>query len=198
MKSVMSAAFFLLGSTAAQAVTLTFGPVSEAGNGITSTFSGLSVPTATQGDATFSFSVRDDLNWSREHVDISIDGYSLGRVFDNNSSNDIFDVAGDVGAQYQMTTASATIDQGIFANLISDGVLEIVFEFSAQVTDLDWYYENLPGYGARSLSGSISFDEASLAPVPLPASVGMLGLGLMVLGGGALRNRRKQRDGQMA
>ena len=117
-----------------------------------------------------------------EYVDVSVDGFSLGRVFDNNSSNDAFNFPADRGSQNTRThTGSATIANSVFSGLIADGVLNILFDFSREVNFLG---------SVNRLSGSITFDETP-APVPLPASLGLLGFGLAGLG--ALRARRKSK-----
>ncbi|EBA15814.1 hypothetical protein RSK20926_14324 [Roseobacter sp. SK209-2-6] len=182
MKSTILAACFTVAAATAHATTIDFGPTSSTTSGANISFDNLVTPTSIIGDATFTFSTRGDLDHVSEYVDVSIDGFSLGRVFDNNSSNDDFDFAGDSGTQSSSThTGSATISNAVFASLISDGFLNLLFDYSAGV--------NCCGT-VQLLSGSITF-TSGVAPVPLPATAGMLGLGLFGLG--AMR-RRKQKQ----
>lgn len=176
MKKILLAAALAATAGAAQAATINFGPSSAGGSGPVINFNGLAAPTTISGDATIFFSVQGDLNYYTEYVDISLDGFSLGRVFDNNTGNDPFNVPGDIGS-YSLKSASATIANADFAGLIADGLLNLSFDFSGGV--------NCCGT-VRSLSGTISYEEA--APVPLPATAGLLGLGLA--GFGAIRRRK--------
>ena len=181
MKKLILAAVLTVATGAAQAATLTFGPHSGNGTGHNATFN-LVTPTALVGDAVLTFSVRDDLDWRTEFIDVSIEGFSLGRVFDNRRNNDAFNFRNDVGTQYRrLHTGSATISNADFAPLIADGTLSLLFDFSNRV-------HQLRGRG-RQLFGSITFTE--VAAVPLPASLGLLGFGLAGLG--ALRARRKSK-----
>ena len=179
MKNLLLSTVLAMAAGSASAATLNFGPVAGVGTGHNQAFS-LATPTTILGDAILTFSVRDDLNSSGEYIDVSIEGFSLGRVFDNNSANDAFDFASDQGKQYSsLHTGSATIANADFAPLIADGFLNLLFDFSGSVHE----------FGSRTLYGSVSFN--SIAPVPLPASLGLLGFGFA--GMGALRARRKSK-----
>ncbi|MQY43262.1 VPLPA-CTERM sorting domain-containing protein [Epibacterium sp. SM1969] len=181
---ILAAALCLASAAGAQAATIAFGPTAQDGAGPNIEFNNLLALPTVIGNATFTFSVRGDLNWFGEYVDVSIDGFSLGRVFDNNPRNDAFDFYRDRATQQtELHTGSATIDQSVFANLVSDGELNILFDFSPLV---DW------NGAVRHLSGSITYDagvDNSIAPVPLPASAALLIGGLFGLG--ALRRRKK-------
>lgn len=181
MKSILFAASVAISASAAQATTITFGPTSAGGRGPNIAFDNLVTPTTTTGDATFTFSVRGDLDATNENVLVSIDGFSLGRALDADPSNDSFDFAGDNGSpNTDVHTGSATISNAVIATLINDGFLNLFFDFSSTV--------NFAG-SVNELYGSITFDS-SVAPVPLPASSVMLGLGLLGLGG--LRRRKSR------
>jgi hypothetical protein len=180
IKKFLLAASLLLASTAAQAASISFGPTSASGSGPTINFSGLVAPTGITGDATITFTVNGDLNSSSEYIDINLDGFSLGRVFDNNSANDAFDFAGDSGNQSQSDlTGSATISNAVMAGLIADGLLNLSFSFSNSVDCCG---------SVNKLVGTISY--ADIAPVPLPASLPFL---LAGLGGFGIAARRKKK-----
>lgn len=161
----------------------------------------VSVPTTVFGDAYFTFSAFGDIgNRNRgkanEFVDVYLDGQSYGSVFDHDTTNDDFDlyeilnptdvangaaplfdtIAGDAPLQNQLVIAQLVIPELAFASLIADGMITVTLDYSQQVSEV-------------TTGGNFSFDE--VAPVPLPASVGFLGLGLAGLG--ALRARRKSK-----
>lgn len=187
MKRTLIAALLLAATAStASAATLSFGPVSRNGSGPNIAFNNLVTPSVVNGDAIFTFSVRADLNWFTEYVTVFLDGVSLGRVFDNNTSNDAFDFDQDRGTQHtRLHTGSATIAQSVFAGLVADGELDILFDFSREVN-----FQR----SVRHLSGSITYDstvDSSPLPaaVPLPAPFALLGAGLVGLG--ALRRRKR-------
>lgn len=179
MTRIFLAFMLAMVTSAAHAATINFGPSSAGGSGPTILFNNLVTPTAILGDATFNFTVNGDLNSSNEFVDVSIDGVSLGRVFDNNTTNDPFNFASDIGNQSQSDlSGSATISNAIFAPLIADGILNLTFNFSGPV--------DFAGT-VNKLEGSITFTEVS--SVPLPASALFLLSGIFGLG--VLRRRRR-------
>ncbi|MQY41665.1 VPLPA-CTERM sorting domain-containing protein [Epibacterium sp. SM1969] len=181
MKTIATAAFLFAAASAAQAATLNFGPGSTdvLGRGIDFNIS--VPPTTTTSDAVLSLTVRGDFNGFHEYLDITVDGLGLGRIFDGIEANDSFNFSNDHAHSdnSQSQTGSATIANASFANMISDGQLYLLFNPNDAVDYIS------------HISGTITFDTASVAAVPLPASAGLLGLG--VFGLGALR-RRKQRS----
>lgn len=190
-RHILAAALCLASAAGAQAATITFGPTAGSGFGPNIAFNNLTALPSVNSDATFTFSVRGDLDWRHEYVDVSIDGYSLGRVFDNNPNNDAFDFARDRGTQFrQLHTGTAVIEQSVFAGLVADGELDVLFDFS--------FFVNLFRVGSVShLSGTITYDSAvdnspTPAVVPLPASAALLAGGLFGLG--ALRRRKKAQN----
>lgn len=187
-RTLLATIFAVSAATSASAATVNFGPASSGANGPNIAFNNLVTPTTVTGDATFTFSLSGDLNGVSEYVDVSIDGFSLGRVFDNNTGNDAFDFANDAGTQHtSVLTGTATIANSVFANLITDGALSILFDFSNAV-DFGPFF----GFGpsVNNLSGSVTFAEGP-APVPLPATAGLMGLGLASMVG--LRRRKRSK-----
>ncbi|MEM6891570.1 MAG: VPLPA-CTERM sorting domain-containing protein [Pseudomonadota bacterium] len=170
----------LVGGTVApaSAASISFGPASDSSAGPTIAFDGIVVPKTIVGDAIFTFTVQGDLNGSSEFVAIDIDGFSLGLVFNEDPSDDLFDFAGDEGGNFSFQTGSATILNADFAGLIGDGLLDLTFDFSPDVNNAG---------SIRSLEGSIAFTEGNLNAVPLPASLPLFALGL----GGLLALRRR-------
>jgi hypothetical protein len=164
----------LLASFCANAAVISFGPTSAGGSGPLITFDNLVTPTSIIGDATITLNVKGDFDHSLEYADVSLDGFVLGRIFDNNTANDAFDFTNDVGNQSQSTvTGSAIIANSDFASLILDGLLNISFDTSD--------YVDCCGT-VNILSGSITFNEVSAVPVPAalfmfaPALLGFFGL----------------------
>lgn len=167
-------ATFLVMSFNVNAAVISFGPTSAGGSGPNISINGLVTPTTTSSDATITLNLNGDFNSSSEYVDVTIDGFSLGRVFDNITGNDAFDFVNDTGNQSSSTlTGTATISQAIFAGLIADGFLDLFFDTSSAV--------NCCGT-LNHLSGTISFNEVSAVPLPAaafmfaPALLGFMGL----------------------
>ena len=197
MKSAFFAAALLVLTGSAHATTvINFGPTSDDSDGPTIAFNNLVTPTGIVGDATISVTLNGDLNLSSEFVDITLDGFSLGRVLNDDESDDPFNFPnGDDVAAGVNTTGTATIANVDFATLIVDGFLNLVFDFS----------DNVNCCGAvNHLSGFISFEEANppiidgpidqvdVSAVPLPASALLLIGGLAGLGAAGRRKARKQ------
>jgi len=164
----------LLASFCANAAVISFGPTSAGGSGPLITFDNLVTPSSIMGDATITLNVMGDFNSSYEYADVSLDGFSLGRIFDNNTANDAFDFTNDVGNQSKsIVTSSAIIANSDFASLILDGFLNLSFDTSSAV--------NCCG-SVNHLSGTIAFKEVSAVPVPAalfmfaPALLGFFGL----------------------
>lgn len=161
----------------ASTVTLDFGPVSTTDNGPIFVFN-LAAPTGITGGAVFTFTANGDLGGaggSAEYVDIDLDGYSLGRVFDGNEANDPFNFVGDNGALFVNLTGTTIIPQTTMAGLIADNELVLTFDFSPGVDQ-----------GTLHLQGSVNYVTSA---VPLPASLPLLGGGLLALLGLARRRR---------
>ncbi|MEP3638385.1 MAG: VPLPA-CTERM sorting domain-containing protein [Paracoccaceae bacterium] len=182
MKNTLAILFALALGTTANAATVSFGPASAGGSGPVVTFSDLVVPTAISGDAILTFTVNGDLNSSREYIDVSFDGISLGRVLNNNTTDDAFDFGnGDVGNQSRSDlTGSATISQSDYETVAADGLITLTFDTAANVDCCGTI---------NTLLGSLTFASAPVPAVPLPAS------SLLLLGGlagfGALRASKK-------
>ncbi|WP_299475618.1 PEP-CTERM sorting domain-containing protein [uncultured Roseibium sp.] len=170
-RSVLAAAMLMV-ATSANAASISFGPTSSNIDNPTISFLNLATPTSITGDAIFTFSVGGDLSAATEHIDVSIDGFSLGRVFDNDPTNDAFNFTNDQGADGGVFSGSATIAQAVMAGLIADGLLNLEFKFGTEV--------NCCG-PVQTLGGQIEFEEV-MAVVPVPAALPLLMAGLALLG----------------
>ncbi|MBE9640428.1 PEP-CTERM sorting domain-containing protein [Salipiger mangrovisoli] len=181
LRTLLLGAVLLSAPAAHASTTIDFGPASAYGHGPLIEFNDLVTPTTTLSDATFTFTVMGDLGAWYENVDVTVDNFSLGTALNNNIFDDVFDFFWDIGADFYTLTGTATIGMADFAPLISDGLLDVVFDFSHFVDD------GIFGIPAvKTLYGSISFEEGP-APVPLPATGLLLGMALM--GAGWARRR---------
>ncbi|MEW6995422.1 PEP-CTERM sorting domain-containing protein [Colwelliaceae bacterium MEBiC 14330] len=146
-------------------------------NGGIISYTNLVAASTTISDATFTLDIAGDLDSSYENVAITVDGYSLGVVFDNNPNNDIFDFSGDnyVGnhSNYITMTGVATIAQTDWANIIADGLVTIAFDLSSAV--------NCCSDPHAFTSGNISYD------VPEPSTLAIFALGLIGFGARRLK-----------
>jgi hypothetical protein len=177
MKKLFLVCMFLFVGSSANAALITFGPSSSNVAGAIITFDNVVVPSTITGDATVTLSLNGDFNSDFEYVDILFDTFSLGRVFDNDTTNDLFNFTNDVGNQSASTlTGVAILPGSIFAALISDGLLTLSFDASAGV--------NCCGT-INVLSGSISYESNS---VSTPSIVALFAL---VLGGVFVARKRK-------
>jgi len=163
----------LVAGFSANAAVISFGPTSAGGSGPLITFNNLATPTTIIGDAIITLNINGDFDYFSEYADVSLDGFSLGRVLDNNTANDPFNFANDQGNQSRsIVTGSATIANADFASLILDGLLNLSFQTSSGV--------NCCGT-VNHLSGSITFTEVSAVPLPaaafmfIPALLGFMG-----------------------
>lgn len=169
---LIGAALLLAMSSMANATVIPFGPASASGNGPVISFMDLATVTGTYSDATITVNINGDLDSVSEYVDVDFDGLSLGRILNNDSSDDEFDFAGDAGNQSQSTiTGVATIDQATFAGLIADGDLDLSFDTSYAVGCCGTI---------NHLSGTIAFEGYSA--VSEPGTIALLGLGILGLG----------------
>jgi len=131
----------------------------------------------TVSDATFTLNIAGDFDAGYENVAISVEGYSLGVVFDRNTNNDLFDFSGDdyVGdhGNFITMTGVATIAQADWANIIADGFVSIEFNLSGDV--------NCCSNPHAFTSGNISYD------VPEPATLAIFALALIGFGARRLK-----------
>ena len=160
----------------ANAGLITLDPDSLTSPGGSVTYTGLISPTTTFSDAIFTLNIAGDFdnNDSTESVLITVDGFSLGRIFDNNTVNDLFDFSNDdyIGSHSNMVnmTGVAVIAQTDWATIIADGTVNITFDFSSGVNCCTFPY--------AFTSGNITFDSVS---VPEPSTLAIFALGIMGL-----------------
>lgn len=184
----------IFAASTSYAAVVEFGAATSTVAGEDFTFN-VSTPSTVFGDAFFTFYAEGDIGSNGERVSILLDGTRYGRVFDGNTANDDFslfevlnptavangeeaqfaEISGDNPDDNQLVVAQLRLSESLFAGLISDGSIDVELRYSRAV-------------GNVVTGGNFSFDE--IAPVPLPASLGLLGLG--VAGLGALRARRRK------
>lgn len=147
------------------------------------------------GGATFKATIMGELDNSSEHLAaISIDGYSLGALFNGNASDDLFDNVGwndlatdlsfqtwgDYYAFYDRNEITATVflSEAVIAPLLADGNLSVSFRFDQ---DSNNYYNN---------TSFIRFEVlTNTATVPEPTTLLLAGGALLAAG---IARRRKQ------
>jgi len=128
-----------------------------------------------------------DFSNAFEYIDISIEGVSLGRLWDNDSSNDSFvgnNADNDRGQEYgegfsgEITNESAVavLSESQLDTFLADGVLTISFDgFGAEVN-------NLVNEIDEFITATVTLNEPTASSVPEPSSclivtfVGMLGM----------------------
>lgn len=125
----------------------------------------LGVPTNAAGDATITLDVLGDFNGTSEFLDVSVDGVSLGRLFNGVDGDDAFDFVGDNPGSTILSTSvttSATISLALFLGLIADGALSFTFDPTEA---------QQPGQGVpAALTVTVSY------PVPAPGALAAFGL----------------------
>ena len=97
--------------------------------------------TAANSDGLLTITISDDLNLSSETATISIEGISLGIVFNNNATDDRFDIEGrnselDNGFQDSLRTITATLTEAELDQVLADGVVEVNFNLTRDVDQL--------------------------------------------------------------
>ncbi len=164
----------------AQAVSVNFGPSSSNVDGIDLVFN-LGVPTTIVGDATLALTLDGDFNQSNENALITVDGFSLGTVLNDNTGDDDFDFANgdDPDGSSQAgnpDTGTATILNADIAPLIADGAVQIIVNTSPFV-----------GFSLTTVSGTLSYETGV---VPEPSTVILFGTGLAGLVAWRMRKGR--------
>jgi hypothetical protein len=194
----MPLAGLVLFATNASAAVITVDPSFTTTSGGDHVFN-LAVPTTATGDAILELSFTGDYDFSSENATITLDGLSLGTVFNENGADDRFDfdfngtddVPDDPNGDgtYNDTdfnflyTSSATISLAELLPLLADGQLILTIDNSDGVSPLGVY--NFPASYSAPDSAS-SFVQGTLtiqtARVPAPASALLMALGLLSVG----------------
>ena len=97
--------------------------------------------TAASSDGLLTITISDDLDLSSENATISIEGISLGIVFNNNATDDRFDRFDtdselDNGFQNTLRTITATLTEAELDQVLADGVVEVNFTLTSSVNQL--------------------------------------------------------------
>jgi len=130
------------------------------------------VAKTTYSNAIITLNLSGDFKAKNENLKVKVSGYKLGKILNSNPLDDEFDFFNDVvvnESPQTIITGKATISQAVFANLISNGKLNLVFNISSQVR-------------LAKISGTIAYDDIAAVPVPAaaflfaPALLGFLGL----------------------
>ncbi|WP_299351577.1 VPLPA-CTERM sorting domain-containing protein [uncultured Shimia sp.] len=185
--AVFVLAFSVVGT--ANAATTNFGPVYTYSTGAS-----VSVDVAVDSSSTiltgFDLILQGDFSYpTTEYLGITIDGVSIGTIFDGNTSNDPFNFLNDTGNDFgnPPLSGSASLNLDI-SSLASDGFLKIIFQTGPGT--------NFSSLGSGVFSGETfyaafqgSLTTDSISPVPLPAAGFLLLAGLGGLG--ALRRKKK-------
>lgn len=184
-------------ATGAQAVTISegFGPEYDfTSDGGTFTFDLDNLDTFITSDLTIDFTVIGDLNSNNENFRLFVDGVNFGRGCNGNTNDDDFGIAGDACAQdaNEFRDGQLTINLADAVTFLADGALEIAFQFNRRVdafVDINNGGETRSGvfFGdANNFSfaagGTVSYESATTAPVPLPAGAPLLLAGLLAFG----------------
>ena len=161
-----------------------FGDNSSPPASFTISLSGLGTDAA--ADGFLDLTTFGDFSNAFEYIDVSIEGVSLGRLWNNDTSDDWFvgnNADNDRGGEYDRVVSGATINQSAVAQLtenqldtfLADGVLIISFDrFGAEVNNLD----NVP---EEFITAKVTINEPTASSVPEPSGwlvatvVGMIG-----------------------
>ena len=141
------------------------------------------------GDGFLDLTTFGDFSNEFEYIDISIEGLSLGRLWDNDTENDSFvgntlnndrgqeygqDIGQDIGAPIGNAGAVAQLTESQLDTFLADGVLTISFEgFGAEVN-------NLIRDEDEFITAEVTINEATAVPEPggclIATLLGMVGI----------------------
>ena len=140
----------------------------------TITYTNHVTPANTVSDAVFTLKIAGDFDNNNVPVSVLVlmEGYSLGRIFDSNTSNDLFNFPNDDynGNQNNMLTNSGEviIAQADWATIVMDGLVDITFELS-------------DGVNCCTAPHAFTAGDIQFASVLEPSSLAMFGIGAVGL-----------------
>ena len=162
--------------------------------GFTISLSGLG--TDAEAGGTLDLTTFGDFSNAAEYIDVSIEGVSLGRLWDNNILNDSFignKVNNDRGQEYGTSPSGEDTNTNAIAQLtesqldifLSDGVLEVTLEaFGPEVNNLNAIDED-----EEFITAKVTLNEAVATAVPEPS--GWLVLTLVAMARVTIRSRKR-------
>lgn len=194
-KTLAAAAAFTLTALAgpAMAATLSFGPLTDNSNPSGAISTSLAISTAATNMTSMQLTYQGDFGQAGESMEIFIEGISIGTVGPNAASTGSFGspsflnpalTNGNLDAQ----TATATLNLDI-SSFVGDGFLDVSFVPASNVNFLP-----VTGQGPFAGLGTFGYGVAGtldVSVVPLPASLPLLGGGVLLLG--ALKRRKRRR-----
>ncbi len=164
-------------------------------NPFTITFTGL--PTNSVAGGVLNLVTFGDFDAASEYIDISIDGVSFGRLWDNNTANDSFEgtvLDDDRGQQYGSfgtnPGANLVLSEAVLDGFLADGTVVIGFDNFGPGVD------NLQANPNEFITATLEYQSVDVSAVPEPSSLALFGIGACIAGLGAARRRRREKQQQ--
>lgn len=130
-------------------------------------------PTSAIGGATFTLSGLGDFSESIEYMDVWVESFSVGRVFNNQAGDDVLS-GSDIGRDSVFFSRSTSIPISSLLPIISNGVIAVRIKPSDWVDDT-----SLLGNPEEYLTAAITYNYSV---VPVPPAVWLFGSALGVMG----------------